>query len=64
MGTFQVPGRVSGKTYNLKIKGDTPSATEQERIRAFIDEKENAFAADYEARYGAPLAVEDRKSVV
>jgi hypothetical protein len=59
MGTFQVPGRVSGKTYNLKIKGDTPSATEQERIRAFIDEKENAFAADYEARYGAPLAVDD-----
>jgi hypothetical protein len=59
MGTFQVPGRISGKTYNLKIKGDTPSATEQERIRAFVDEKENAFAADYEARYGAPLAVDD-----
>ena len=59
MGTVQVPGRISGKTYNLKIKGDTPSATEQERIRAFLDEKENAFAADYEARYGAPLAVDD-----
>ena len=59
MGTFQVPGRVSGKTYNLKIKGDTPSDTEQARIRAFIEEKENAFAADYEARYGAPLAVDD-----
>ena len=59
MGTFQVPGRISGKTYNLKIKGDTPSATEQERIRAFLDEKESAFAADYEARYGAPLAVDD-----
>lgn len=59
MGTVQVPGRVSGKTYNLKIKGDTPSESEQARIRSFLDEKENAFAADYEAKYGAPLAVDD-----
>lgn len=59
MGTVQVPGRISGKTYNLKIKGDTPSKSEQARIRAFLDQKESAFATDYEAKYGAPLAVDD-----
>lgn len=59
MGIFEAPGRVSGKTYKLKIKGDTPSETEQARIRAFVDEQENAFAANYEASYGAPLAVDD-----
>jgi hypothetical protein len=59
MGTIQVPGRISGKTYTIGIKGDTPSETEQARIRAFLEERESQFAADYEARYGAPLAVED-----
>jgi hypothetical protein len=59
MGIIQVPGRVSGKTYSLRIKGDTPSDTEQARIRAYLDEQEAAFAADYEATLGKPLAEPD-----
>lgn len=59
MGIIQVPGRISGKTYSLRIKGDTPSDTEQARIRAYLDEQEAAFAADYEATLGKPLAEPD-----
>jgi len=55
MGTVQVPGRVSGKTYNLKIKGDTPSDTERARILSFIEEKENAFIQKYEQEIGTPI---------
>jgi hypothetical protein len=59
MGTIQVPGRLSGRTYTINIKGDTPSATEQERIRAFVDSKESGFAQRYEATMGKPLAEPD-----
>jgi len=59
MGTIQVPGRLSGRTYTINIKGDTPSATEQERIRAFVDSKESGFAQRYEATMGNPLAEPD-----
>jgi hypothetical protein len=59
MGVIQVPGRLSGKTYSVKIKGDTPSDTEQARIRAYLDEQESAFATKYEAALGKPLAEPD-----
>lgn len=59
MGTIQVPGRISGKTYSVKIKGDTPTPTEQARIRAYLDEQEGAFAQQYEAEIGKPLAAPD-----
>jgi hypothetical protein len=59
MGIIQVPGRLSGKTYSVNIKGDTPSETEQARIRAYLDEQERAFATEYEATLGKPLAQPD-----
>lgn len=59
MGVIQVPGRLSGKTYSVKIKGDTPSETEQARIRAYLDEQESTFAAEYEASLGKPLVGPD-----
>jgi ribosomal protein S25 len=59
MGKIIVPGRLSGRQYAINIKGDTPSATEQARIRQFLDEREGAFAQEYEQRFGRPLAVDD-----
>lgn len=59
MGTLQVPGRISGRTYTVNIKGDTPSATEQERIRRLVGEREAKFAQKYEATVGKPLAEPD-----
>lgn len=64
MGTIQVPGRLSGRTYTINIKGDTPSATEQERIRAFVDSKESSFVQRYEATMGKPLAEPDDGTAV
>lgn len=52
MGVIQVPGRLSGKTYSVKIKGDTPSETEQARILSYVDEQESAFTQDFSQRFG------------
>lgn len=59
MGIIQVPGRLSGRTYNIEIAGDTPTAAEQERIRAGVEERESRFAQRYEAAMGNPLAAPD-----
>jgi hypothetical protein len=64
MGVIQVPGRVSGKTYSVKIKGDTPSESEQARIRAYLDEQEGAFVQDFSQRFGfAPPTPDDGTAV-
>ena len=52
MGVIQVPGRLSGKTYSVKIKGDTPSTSEQARISAYLDEQENSYAQNFSQRFG------------
>jgi hypothetical protein len=59
MGIIQVPGRLSGRTYNIEIEGDTPTAAEQARIRAGVEERENRFVQRYEATMGKPLAEPD-----
>lgn len=59
MGTIQVPGRLSGRTYTVNIKGDAPSETEQARIRAMVEERESLFAQRYESQIGKPLAAPD-----
>ena len=59
MGIIQVPGRLSGRTYNIEIEGDTPTAAEQERIRAGVEERESRFVQRYEATMGKPLAEPD-----
>ena len=64
MGTIQVPGRLSGRTYTLTIKGDTPSETEQARIRDFVGSRESAFSQRYESTMGKPLAEPDDGTAV
>lgn len=59
MGIIQVPGRLSGRTYNIEIEGDTPTAAEQARIRAGVEERESRFVQRYEATMGKPLAEPD-----
>ena len=59
MGTIQVPGRLSGRTYTVNIKGESPSETEQARIRGIVEERESRFAQQYEASLGKPLAEPD-----
>lgn len=64
MGIIQVPGRISGKTYDVKIKGDTPSDTEQARIRAYLDEQENAYVQNFSQRFGfAPPEPDDGTAI-
>lgn len=59
MGTIQVPGRRSGRTYTVNIKGDTPTASEQERIRGIVQEREDRFLQKYESQFGEPAPEPD-----
>ena len=64
MGTIQVPGRLSGRTYNVNIKGDTPSPTEQERIRNIIAERESKFVQKFQSQFGeAPTPMDDGTAI-
>lgn len=60
MGVIQIPGGLSGRTYEFTIKGDTPSATETARAQAFIQQEEEAFRQRYAERFGEELDFEDR----
>ena len=64
MGIIQVPGRLSGRTYNIEIEGDAPTAAEQARIRAGVEERENRFVQRYEATMGKPLVGPDDGTAV
>jgi hypothetical protein len=59
MGVIQIPGGLSGRTYELTIKGDTPSATETARAQAFVQQEEEAFRQRYAERFGEELDFED-----
>jgi len=59
MGIIQVPGRLSGKTYSVNIKGDTPSETEQARIRAYLDDQESAYVQNFSQQFGIELPTPD-----
>lgn len=52
MGTIQVPGRLSGRTYTVDIAGDTPSEAEQARIRAMVEERENRYVQRFSEQFG------------
>ena len=64
MGIIQVPGRLSGRTYNIEIEGDAPTAAEQARILAGVEERENRFVQRYEATMGKPLVGPDDGTAV
>ena len=52
MGRIQVTGDYSGRTYDIGIDGDAPTATETQRIQQMLYAQEEAFRRDYEARFG------------
>lgn len=59
MGVIQVPGQASGKNYSVKISGDTPSPTEQERIRQYVAQQEAQFTQQYSQAFGQAPVVDD-----
>jgi hypothetical protein len=52
---IRVPGELSGKEYNIRIAGDSPTADERQRIDAFVRQSETQFAGEYEAQFGENL---------
>jgi hypothetical protein len=52
---IRVPGELSGKEYNIRIAGDSPTADERQRIDAFVRQSETQFAAKYESQFGENL---------
>lgn len=62
MGVIQIPGGLSGRTYEFTIRGDAPSATETARAQAFIQQEEEAFRQRYAERFGEELDFEDRNA--
>ncbi len=59
MGVITVQGPRSGTPYDIQIAGDTPSATEQERINQYISEQEAPFDQAYQELFGAYPAEEE-----
>lgn len=55
MAEIVVPGPISGRNYGFRIKGDTPTVDEQQRIDALISQREQAFQQEYAAQFGAPV---------
>lgn len=64
MGKFQAPGRMSGRTYNFNIRGDSPTEVERGRIAQYIGQQEGIFAQQYQAEIGKPLAAPDDGSAI
>jgi hypothetical protein len=59
MGIFDVTGKLSGKTYSVKIAGEVPSATETARIQQYVMDQEAGLAAQYKQNFGRELAPQD-----
>jgi predicted GNAT family acetyltransferase len=55
MAILTIPGQFSGKNYTVNIPGETPSVDEQNKIDAFVRQRESDFLAEYEQVYGKPL---------
>ena len=55
MAEIVVPGAISGRNYGFKIKGDTPTVDEQQRIDSLIRQRETSFQSEYAAATGAPV---------
>lgn len=58
MGIIQVAGP-SGKSYSVRISGDVPSPTEQERIRQYVAQQETQFSQDYARMFGQEPVFDD-----
>ena len=60
MGIIEVPGRVSGRNYTIRIAGDIPTDEERGRINQFLSQREGAFTQEYTSAFGeAPLPQDD-----
>jgi hypothetical protein len=58
MGIISVAG-ASGRKYPINIAGDVPDEIERGRIQQYVAAQEQAFAQEYEATLGKPLAPAD-----
>ncbi len=59
MGNVQIPGRYSGRSYNIKLAGDAPTPDEQARATQIINQREEEFRQQFEADNGPVDAFED-----
>jgi hypothetical protein len=64
MGTFDINGPRSGKTYGFNIQGDTPTDYEYAWISNFIQQQEDEYAKFFEEQLGQPLPEADDGSAV
>lgn len=64
MGKFQAPGRMSGRTYNFNIRGDSPTEVERGRIAQHIADSEATFAQQYQEKIGKPITAPDDGSAI
>jgi hypothetical protein len=55
MGTFDINGPRSGKTYGFNIQGDTPTDYEYAWISNFIQQQEDEYAKFFEELLGDSL---------
>ena len=64
MGTFDINGPRSGKTYGFNIQGDTPTDYEYAWISNFIQQQEDEYAKFFEEQLGQPLPEADDGTAV
>ena len=64
MAEIIVPGPISGRSYGFKIKGDTPTVDEQQRIDGILRQREAGFQEEYAAMFGAPVDTGEGEGVL
>jgi len=64
MAEIVVPGPISGRSYGFKIKGDTPTVDEQQRIDGILRQREAGFQEEYAATFGAPVDTGEGEGVL
>lgn len=52
MGIIQQKGQFSGKAYSIQIAGDTPTASEQQKIDSYLNQQEQPYKQSYEYYFG------------
>lgn len=54
MGVINVQGPTTGRSYAVKIAGETPTPQEQARIDQYVNQQDVAYDQYLQSRYGAP----------
>ena len=64
MADITVPGPLSGRNYNFRIAGESPSVDERMRMDAHISQAEQGFMQEYEQVMGRPLETGEGSGVL